>query len=474
MTQIMHFKALRLIAALLLLPLCAMAQLTLKVTSIPGNTPTGDKIYAVGTFNTWNPSDPAAVLTKGSDGNYTITLNPPKGEVKFKFTRGGWPKVEGNASGSYLPDRIHNYTGQPTTLTLSILSWEDLGSGGTSTAAGNVAILDDDFNIPQLNRKRRIWIYLPPDYQTSAKRYPVLYMHDGQNLFDAKTTAFGVEWGVDESLNTLHQQGDYGCIVIGIDNSDQRLNEYSPWVNPQYGGGQGDEYVDFIVKTLKPYVDANYRTLTERQATGIMGSSMGGLISMYAFSERQDVFSKAGIFSPAFWFKRDSINRYVATHTKKGNARVYFLAGANESSSVNVAQDAQQVANSMTAAGFTASEKTIKVAQDGEHSEWFWAREFPDAYKWLFKDALSTTNTTTSKDKLEVFPNPAGEWVRFSGVPTGEMIRIQVIGTDGRVWRDSTVRPEEPYWTGDLPKGVYVVKAKRDKGKWVTGRLVRA
>lgn len=456
----------------------AGAQLTLKVTAIPANTPAGDKIYVVGTFNTWDPGDATKTLTKASDGTYSIVLNPTAGEVKFKFTRGSWAKVEGNANGTYLPDRVVNYTGQPTTLNLSILSWEDLGGGSTGggTAAANVLLLDDDFNIPQLNRTRRIWIYLPPDYQTNLnKRYPVLYMHDGQNLFDVKNTAFGTEWQVDESLNNLFQQGDYGCIVIGIDNSANRLDEYSPWVNPQYGGGQGDEYVDFIVKNLKPYVDANYRTLSTRQSTGIMGSSMGGLISMYAFSERQDVFSKAGIFSPAFWFKRDSINRFVATHTRKGNARVYFLAGAQESTSVNVAQDVQQVSNSMNTAGFLSTEKLSKISPDGEHSEWFWAREFSEAYKWLFKDAVTSATSTTPKEKLEIFPNPAGEWVRFSGLVANEPLQLKILGADGKLWRDTTLQqPEAAFWVGDLPRGAYIVKARQgSKAKWVSGKLIR-
>lgn len=470
-----HLKTAGLLLTTMAFCTLTSAQLTLKVSAIPANTPAGDKIYVVGTFNNWDPADATKTLTKAADGSYSIVLTPAVGEVKFKFTRGAWAKVEGNANGTYLPDRVVNYTGQATTLNLSILSWEDLGGGGTGggTAAANVSMLDDDFNIPQLNRTRRIWIYVPPDYQTNlSKRYPVLYMHDGQNLFDAKLTAFGTEWQVDESLNNLFQQGDYGCIVIGIDNSASRLDEYSPWVNSQYGGGQGDEYVDFIVKNLKPYVDANYRTLPTRQSTGIMGSSMGGLISMYAFSERQDVFSKAGIFSPAFWFKRDSVNRHVATHTRKGNARVYFLAGAQESTSVNVAQDVQTVSNSMTTAGFLASEKLTKVSPDGEHSEWFWAREFSDAYKWLFKDAVTST-ATPGKEKLEIFPNPAGEWIRFSGVPTGEVLQLKVLGTDGKLWRDTTIRAEEAFWTGDLPKGAYIVKVKSAKGKWITGKLIR-
>jgi predicted alpha/beta superfamily hydrolase len=467
-------------AALLLANIfVANAQLTLKVTSIPVNTPANANIHVVGTFNNWNPADASKILSPIGGGQYQIVLNPPVGEVKFKFTRGSWTSVEGNANGSFLPDRILNYNGQPTTVNLSILTWEDLGgSGGNGTAAANVQILDNDFYIPQLNRNRRIWLYLPPDYQTTTKKYPVLYMHDGQNLFD-QNTSFSGEWEVDESLNELHAQGNWGCIVVGIDNGGQfRLDEYSPWVNPQYGGGQGDEYVEFIVNTLKPYIDANFRTLPGRMSTGIAGSSMGGLISMYAFSERQDVFAKAGIFSPAFWFADNQPANHVATHAKIGNARVYFLSGADEEDDGNqsnyVVQDMQAVSNAMSTAGFIPSEKSFNVKSDGQHAEWFWAREFPDAYEWLFADITSAgSEPFLATPSLEIFPNPASTWVRFSGVNPEDKIEFQILGSDGKHWRDSTLHGNEPLWTGDLPVGFYFVKARKAGGNWGIARLVR-
>lgn len=459
--------------------LVAQAQLTLNVTSIPVNTPAGANIYAVGTFNNWIPGDTSKILSPLGSGQYQIVLNPPIGEVKIKFTRGTWATVEGNASGGYLPDRVFNYNGQPTTLNLSILSWEDLGiSGGNGTAAPNVQILDNAFYIPQLNRNRRVWLYLPPDYQTSAKKYPVLYMHDGQNLFDDQTS-FSGEWEVDESLNDLHAQGDWGCIVVGIDNGAQfRLDEYSPWVNPQYGGGQGDTYVEFIVNTLKPYIDANFRTLPGRQTTGIAGSSMGGLISMYAFSERQDIFAKAGILSPAFWFAGNESSNHVATHFKQGNSRVYFLAGADEEDNGNlsnyVVEDMESVANALSTAGFSPDERSFNVIADGKHAEWFWAREFPDAYQWLFADFTSSSSEPEhASTTLEIFPNPSSTWIRFAEVESGEKIRYLIIGSDGKIWSDSTLQNNEPVWTGALPAGFYFVKARKEGMEWKIARLVK-
>jgi len=459
--------------------LVAQAQLTLNITSIPVNTPPAANIYVVGTFNNWNPGDASKILSPIGGGQYQIVLNPSVGELKFKFTRGSWATVEGNASGTYLPDRVFNYTGQPATLNLSILSWEDLGvSGGNGTAAPNVQILDNAFYIPQLDRNRRIWLYLPPDYQTSSKKYPVLYMQDGQNLFDAQTS-FSGEWEVDESLNDLHAQGDWGCIVVGIDNGAQyRIDEYSPWVNPQYGGGQGDTYVEFIVNTLKPYIDANFRTLPGRKTTGIAGSSLGGLIAMYAFSERQDIFAKAGILSPAFWFAGNESANHVATHFKQGNSRVYFLAGADEedngSQSNYVVEDMQTVADAMGTAGFSAGESSFNVIADGKHAEWFWAREFPEVYEWLFADFTSSgTEPEQPTSALEIFPNPSSTWIRFADVKSGEKIQYLIIGSDGKIWSDSTLYDNEPVWTGDLPAGFYFIKAHKEGMEWQVARLVK-
>lgn len=457
----------------LFLPAFSFAQLTLRVTAIPANTPVGASIHAVGTFNNWNAGDPATVMTAVGNGQYEIVLNPAVGTVKFKFTRGSWATVEGNASGGFQPDHETTYDGQPKTVQLPILSWEDLGgTGAGGTAAENVQILDNDFYIPQLNRTRRIWLYLPPDYQTSTKNYPVLYMHDGQNLFD-ENTSFTGEWEIDESLNELFAQGDYGCIVVGIDNGGaDRLDEYSPWFNDEYSeGGQGAAYVEFIVNTLKPHIDANFRTLPGRNTTGIMGSSMGGLISMYAFSERQDVFSKAGIFSPAFWFGGNEPAAHVAANPREGAARVYFLAGGQEPASV--AQNMLTVENAMTTAGFSAGEKYHLVEPDGQHSEWFWAREFPDAYIWLFQNAVSTQTNTPRTEPLRVFPNPAGDWIRLSGLDNARSLRLQILGADGKIWRDTALTAGDAVWTGDLPAGAFVIKV-REKGKaWRTAKFVR-
>src|SRR4030095_9169280 len=200
----------------LLTTLCS-AQVIININDVPGDTPATDDIYIAGTFNSWNPGDTSYKLTKIDSSHFTITLGSGNGTIEFKFTRGDWDKVECKADGSFLPNRTFTY-GNGQTLNLIIEAWNDLyNSGGmnTSTALPNVSVMDAAFFIPQLDRYRKIWIYLPDDYSSALnKYYPVIYMHDGQNLFDV-TTSFAGEWEIDESLHELQSNGDYGAIVIG-------------------------------------------------------------------------------------------------------------------------------------------------------------------------------------------------------------------------------------------------------------------
>ncbi|HQW04114.1 MAG TPA: alpha/beta hydrolase-fold protein, partial [Saprospiraceae bacterium] len=279
--------------------------------------------------------------------------------------------------------------------------------GGVHTTEPNVEILDEDFFIPQLNRSRRVWLYLPPDYATATKRYPVIYMQDGQNLFDV-LTSFSGEWKVDESMNDLFDTGDYGAIVVGIDNGGgERINEYSPWINPNYGGGDGEAYADFLATTLKPYIDSTYRTLSGREYTAIAGSSLGANISMYAAVEHQDIFSKVGIFSPAFWFSDSSFIHLQAKGITQ-DLRVYFVAGQNESATIIA--DMMAMYDALIDAGQDESEMYFLSEPDGAHSEWFWAREYPDCYEWLF-DELILADQSIPDPLWTIYPNPVSNYI---------------------------------------------------------------
>lgn len=392
----------------------ASAQLTIRVTS---NIPKDAVVYVAGTFNNWNPAAPRYQLAPQSAGEYTITLpDTVRGPIEFKFTLGSWQAVETDSARSDIANRTFTIPAVgAATYNAVVPGWRDPATvhKPAHSATASVSILRPDFKMPQLGRTRRIWLYLPPDYTTTKKSYPVLYMHDGQNVFDA-ATGFAGEWGVDETLDSLHAHGDRGVIVVAIDNGEKyRLNEYSPWVNARYGGGQGDAYVDFLVKSLKPYIDRHYRTRPDRSNTGVAGSSMGGLISLYAALKYPAVFGRVGVFSPALWFAPDLFAFARKARLLTPHPRLYFVSGARES---QVNEEAgvymrlqRAMVDTLAASGLQVGPELASLVQpDGVHAEWFWRREFPAAYKWLF------TADQAVADGPALPASAAREWERLA------------------------------------------------------------
>jgi predicted alpha/beta superfamily hydrolase len=207
-------------------------------------------------------------------------------------------------------------------------------------------------------------------------RFPVLYMHDGQNVFDDATSYSG-EWGVDETLDSIMAKT---CIVVAIDHGGtKRMNEYNPYDTDRFGKGEGNQYVDFIVKTLKPFIDKKYRTKKDKDNTFIAGSSMGGLISLYAVLKYPKVFGGAGVFSPAFWVTGNKIYEDIKKKGKKVNSAIYFYAGKQEGEMM--VPDMLKAFGTITA----VSKSTIKtvIRDEGKHNEATWQKEFREAYLWM-------------------------------------------------------------------------------------------
>ena len=263
-----------------------------------------------------------------------------------------------------------------------------------STAQAEVTLLKPPLEMPGLQRTRQIRLYLPPGYATTTRRYPVLYMHDGQNLFD-DATAYAGEWRVDETLNALARAGKLELIVVGIDNGqEKRLTELNPWRNMRGEVPEGKEYLAFVVGVVKPLIDSHYRTKPDRDNTAIMGSSMGGLMSHYALVQYPNVFSKAGIFSPSYWTAPESYD-YFATHNPAVDARLFFLAGEEERGAM--VSDVKRVFGgyersrpSLTVGHPSA---TLRLVPRAKHNEKFWGAEFERAVLWLF----ATPDTAVTK-----------------------------------------------------------------------------
>lgn len=251
-----------------------------------------------------------------------------------------------------------------------------------STKANNVHILKKEFVIKNLNDiSRKVWLYLPPNYDSSSEKYPVIYMHDAQNLFDNATSFVG-EWGVDETLNNFYKKTGKSFIIVGVENGGaKRIEEYTPFKHPKYGGGKGAIYIDFLVKELKPYIDANYRTKTDAKNTAIIGSSLGGFISFYGGLKYPDVFGNIGALSTSFWFS-DKIYDFAKKNGNLKNTKLYLLVGGKEGDSM--VPDTKNMAKLLLQTGFPNQNIKTKVVADGKHTESFWKSEFLEVITFLY------------------------------------------------------------------------------------------
>lgn len=372
-------------------PVFSQYKLTIRLGELPLSHH-NDSIFIAGNFNGWNPGNFDYRLQE-KDHERVIELKGLNAGIhEFKFTRGSWGKVETNASGTDIANHTINLSGD-TIISYSITGWADdfAASSKVHTVSSNVQVLDTAFEIPQLNRHRRIWIYLPSSYGKSKKRYPVIYMQDGQNIFDEYTSAYG-EWGVDETLDSLINKGRPACIIVGIDNGDEtRMNEYNPyeftWKDSAASKTflpEGDEYLSFISNTLKPFIDKHYRTLRSRENTTIVGSSIGGLISYYALLKYPKVFGNAGIFSPAFW-TASGIDNLTDSVGGKLDGKLFFYMGEAEGK-----EDVEKMNSIIEKIGKKSSAMITSVIDpEGKHNEQAWRKWFAEFYKWMMADGFN-------------------------------------------------------------------------------------
>ncbi len=235
---------------------------------------------------------------------------------------------------------------------------------------------------------RNILVYLPPNYETESRDYPVLYMHDGQNIFD-DLTAYAGEWGVDESAETLAARG-LPCIVVGIPNGrEARLDEYGPWEDERLKrhsatgqGGRALEYLAFLLGNVKPLVDSSFRTSRLRSQTGISGSSMGGLVSLWAALEARETFGFCAALSSSFWLG-GKLEDFVASRVSPG-LRIYMDVGGKESN-VRAQQTAYLKSNRKMRDLLESQGYDLVYLEDanGIHNEADWRRRFPAALEWF-------------------------------------------------------------------------------------------
>lgn len=260
-------------------------------------------------------------------------------------------------------------------------------------------------HIKELDRDRMVRVYLPMNYnENKNERYSVLYMQDGHNLFYKETSSFGGIWNAQKALSDLEKETGKGIILVGIDcnNKGGRFDEYSPWVNPELdkiipsrkernAGGEGSLYVDFLVNTLKPYIDSKYRTLINRENTYIAGSSMGAFISLYAGYRHPEIFSVIGAFSTAIWFKKDKLFEFITDNYVKG-LKVYLDIGTKETSDQTnndfnkiYLEDTKELYNRFIDLNHPNEDLHLLIDEGANHSEASWEKRFPIFLKWIDK-----------------------------------------------------------------------------------------
>ena len=357
---------------------------------VPNDT-SNSKYFFASNLNGWNPSESNFQFQKKSSGEYELILPESKSDlIQFKITKGSWDAVESTVSGDDVSNRVIRKADiiSDTTIAIAVAQWKNsVAKIRTSTASKNVKIINEKFPLTYLGKTRRVWVYLPENYETSRKKYPVIYMHDGQNLFDVLTGPFG-EWGVDECLDTLSKKINFDVIVVGIDNGGaDRLSEYSPYdfkvnadeVNVWDVKGTGSLYLESLVKEVKPYIDQNYRTKKDVKHTIVCGSSMGGLISLYACMRYPKVFGTAGVFSPAFWTNVNDLEKEIKERKCKWNANIYMFAGELEGK--RYTDNMNDI--SILLSQLSHSKIITRTISGGQHNEYFWRSQMPNFITWI-------------------------------------------------------------------------------------------
>ena len=354
-----------------------LVRLTFILTSpdLPSDTP----VYITGSveqLGSWNPGR----VKMDPQGNHIwtkeITLNSPL-SIEYKYTLGTWEREGANANGSPLSNFVVDAS-QDKTVRDTVLFWtkgprQRVNHGQiTGTVRYHRGVKGSGL------QDRDLVVWLPPGYDTDkSRRYPVLYMQDGQNIFDPVTSAFGVDWSIDETADDLiRRKSIEPIIVVGIYNTSDRMKEYTP-------GDKGTAYMDFVVKVVKPLIDSTYRTKSDRKHTIVGGSSAGGIISFMLVWEHPDIFSKAICMSPAFkslspvgW----DYTQVVRTSNRPKLPIFLYIDNGGIGLDSQLQPGIDDMLSALKAKGYHDGKDFLFLhAPAAKHSEGDWAKRFPNA-----------------------------------------------------------------------------------------------
>ncbi|HZN92397.1 MAG TPA: alpha/beta hydrolase-fold protein [Myxococcales bacterium] len=364
------------------------AYVTFEVTAGP-TTPPGDTLYLTGDapeLGAWRPN--AVPLFRRTDGKYVTRVGLEKeSTVQLKVTRGSWLTQERGPGAEDVPNHTYAVPSDGGLAEVTTSTWQDLEP--TAILTGEIRY-ERAVTSTFLGNTRDVIIHLPVGYlENPNARYPVLYMQDGQNLMDPRTGFGGKEWGVDETAQRLQRCGLMSpVIVVGVYNTGNRIAEYTPVPNAPYGGGDADNYGRFLLEELKPIIDSRYRTLNVASSptTGIAGSSLGGLVSLYLGRTHPEVFARVGAVSPSIWWaNKDIIARYQALSTRLP-LKIWEDMGTNEGSTPqDELNDARALRDVLLAKGWRLGDDLEYLeAQGAEHNEASWALRIGTILSYLY------------------------------------------------------------------------------------------
>jgi predicted alpha/beta superfamily hydrolase len=359
---------------------CSQNEREIKIEVIADNVPEGSSIYITGNddqLGNWQPNE--VELNETEKGKWSKSFSFTKGKkLEFKFTRGSWQNEALNDDGSTPVNYTINVSSD-TSITYNIKLWADQVERKVEGQITGTVKYHRNFWGEGI-KPRDVIVWLPPGYESDLnKNYPVLYMHDGQNIVDPNTSSFQVDWQIDEAADSLiRKELIEPIIIVGIYNTPDRNHEYSE-------DKLGLLYMKFIVDSLKPFIDRNYRTKPDRMNTANGGGSLGGLISFMLMWDYSEIFSKAICFSPAFKIDQyDFVDNVKSYKGKSKSFKLYILNGDNELDSM-LQPGVDEMLNALKHQGyFEESNYYFQKGKNSLHGEKDWAKNIWRALIFLF------------------------------------------------------------------------------------------
>jgi predicted alpha/beta superfamily hydrolase len=352
------------------------------VVDVPAATPADATIWISGdlpALGSWSGAGVRLARLGGNRWAAHVALEAGRA-FEFKVTRGGWETVEKDARGGEIANH-RGRAGERDTLSVVVATWRDqveTGSSRRSTLTGDVR--RHPAFPSRFVRPRDVLVWLPPGYDAEPqRRYPVLYFHDGNNVLDAATSFKGLEWGADETAERLIRAGRLRpFILVAVANTAERTTEYTFARDARHGGGGAEAYGRFLLEELMPFVDSTYRTRTGPGETGLVGSSLGALVSLDLAIERPERFGLVGCLSPAAWWADRATLRHAAQARPGMGRRIWLDIGTAEGTEHAGERqwltDARALRDTLLAHGWReGADLHYEEAEGAVHDEGAWA-----------------------------------------------------------------------------------------------------